>query len=140
MKKSMGGCDVVFIDHMHLMKEKAPNIREMFIKLSGGIKEIAKEEGVAIVALAQCNREPDTRPDKRPIIRDLKESSSIEADADAILFAYRDSFYKSEEDLGEANPNQCELIVRKNRHGDRDNLSLYFIGCPKSKILRTLRS
>ena len=72
-----------------------------------------------LIALAQLNRGPDSRPDKRPKISDLRESGSMEQDADMILFVYRDEYYNpSSEDAGIA-----EVIVGKNRHGSLTTLN-----------------
>ena len=110
----------------------------MFIHFSGALKELAKELDIPIIVLGQINREADKRPDSRPVISDLKESSSIEADADAILFAYRQSFYgKNDTQEGsEIDPNACELIIRKNRHGEESNVSVHFMGDAVYKTIR----
>jgi replicative DNA helicase len=138
MALTMGGLDAIWIDHLHIMKQAGfKGVREMFIHFSGALKELAKELDIPVIVLGQINREADKRPDKRPVISDLKESSSIEADADAILFAYRDSFYNKDDADGEAiDPNKCELIIRKNRHGEQSNVSVNFMGDAVYKTIR----
>jgi len=140
MKLAMGGLDAIWVDHLHLMKQTGfKGIREMFIHFSGALKELAKELDIPVIVLGQINREADKRPDKRPVISDLKESSSIEADADAILFAYRESFYQSSDSDGnEIDPNKCELIIRKNRHGEESNVSVHFSGDAVYKTIRQI--
>ena len=87
-----------------------------------GLKQLAKELQVPVIALAQLNRGPDARPDKRPKISDLRESGSMEQDADLIMFLYRDEYYNpASEDAGIA-----ELIVGKNRHGSVCKIKLGF--------------
>ncbi len=93
-------------------------------EISAGLKALAKELNIAVIALAQLNRGPDARPDKRPKISDLRESGSIEQDADLILFLYRDDYYnKNSEDAG-----KVEVIVAKNRHGQQETIKLAWLG------------
>lgn len=138
MHLSMGGLDAIWIDHIHLMKQKGfSNIREMFIYFSGALKQLAKELQIPVICLAQINREADKRPDKRPQIGDLKESSSLEADADSIIFAYREGFYNdTDKDGNEVDPTKCEIVIRKNRHGEKSNVSVSFEGDAVCKTIR----
>ena len=119
------GIDFIVVDYLQLMTAGTgkPESREREIsEISMGLKNLAKELNVPVIALAQLNRGPDSRPDKRPKISDLRESGSMEQDADMILFVYRDEYYNpSSEDAGIA-----EVIVGKNRHGSLTTIKLAY--------------
>ncbi len=119
------GLGLVIIDYLQLMGvTKARDSREREIsEISGGLKALSKELGVGVMALAQLNRGPDARPDKRPKISDLRESGSIEQDADQVIFLYRDEYYnKNSEDAG-----RVEVILAKNRHGQLTTVKLAYL-------------
>ena len=125
--KQNNGLGLVVIDYLQLIGRnkgaRYENREREISEISRGLKALAKELQVPIVALAQLNRSPDARPDKRPLMSDLRESGSMEQDADIILFIYRDEYYhKSSEDAGKA-----EVIVSKNRHGPMDTIDLAFL-------------
>jgi replicative DNA helicase len=119
------GLGLVVIDYLQLMgaSSKRSDSREREIaELSGGLKSLAKELQVPVIALAQLNRGPDQRTDHRPKSSDLRESGSLEQDADLIMFVYRDEYYNpNSEDRGKA-----ELIIAKNRHGSVDTIKLAY--------------
>ena len=120
------GLGLIMIDYLQLMVSsttKKNDSREREIaEISGGLKGLAKELQVPVIAAAQLNREADKRVDKRPKISDLRESGSIEMDADQILFLYRDEYYnKNSEDVGKA-----EVILGKNRHGSVETVMLAY--------------
>ncbi|MCX6126821.1 MAG: replicative DNA helicase [Proteobacteria bacterium] len=119
------GLGVVVIDYIQLMgaSSKRADSREREIaELSGGLKSLAKELQVPVIALAQLNRGPDQRTDHRPKSSDLRESGSLEQDADLIMFVYRDEYYNpNSEDRGKA-----EIIIAKNRHGSVDTVKLAY--------------
>jgi replicative DNA helicase len=120
------GLDLVVVDYLQLMTasgNKRYESREREIsEISGGLKALAKELSVPVIALAQLNRGPDTRPDKVPKLSDLRESGSMEQDADIILFLYRDEYYNpNSEDAGKA-----LVRIAKNRHGSLEDIYLAF--------------
>jgi len=120
------GLDLIVVDYLQLMSgstiSRTESREREISEISMGLKSLAKELSVPVIALAQLNRGPDARPDKRPKISDLRESGSMEQDADMILFIYRDEYYNpSSEDQGIA-----ELLVAKNRHGATTTIKLAF--------------
>jgi len=120
------GLGMVVIDYLQLMGantgKRYENREREISEISMGLKALAKELQVPIIALAQLNRGPDSRTDKRPKISDLRESGSMEQDADMILFIYRDEYYNpASEDAGIA-----ELLVAKNRHGSTATIKLAY--------------
>lgn len=121
------GLDMIVVDYLQLMvgsKELRRQGREREVsEISMGLKALAKELGIPVVAVAQLNRSPDARQDKRPRISDLRESGSMEQDADQILFIYRDEYYhKNSEQKG-----QAEVIIGKNRHGPLKTVTLAYV-------------
>lgn len=130
IRRKFGGLDAIFIDHMHIMGDdkKFGSVREKMMYISAELKNIAKDLKVPIFALAQCNRECDKRVDKRPLVVDLKESGSIEQDADTILMVYRPNYYDENKD-----DDKTYIIVRKNRHGTRSNFHIAMEVNPKTK-------
>jgi replicative DNA helicase len=117
---------LVVIDYLQLMSGR-PGVqsREQEIsELSRGLKQLAKEMGVAVIALSQLNRSVETRTtkDKRPQLSDLRESGAIEQDADCIMFIYRDDYYFPET----TEPDTAELIVAKQRNGPTGKVKLRF--------------
>ncbi|MBQ7475487.1 MAG: replicative DNA helicase [Clostridia bacterium] len=92
--------------------------------ISRGLKQLAKEIGAPVLCCAQLSRSPESRPDKRPMLSDLRESGQIEQDADIVLFLYRDEYYKDSKENGSA----AEVIIAKNRHGSVGKVKLGFIG------------
>ncbi len=90
--------------------------------ISRGLKQLAKEIKAPVLCCAQLSRSPESRPDKRPMLSDLRESGQIEQDADIVLFLYRDEYYKEKKD----NLNSADVIVAKNRHGAVGKVTLGF--------------
>ena len=119
------GLGVVIVDYLQLMRAEDPrqNRVEQVGQISRGLKILARELEVPVIALSQLSRAPEQRPDKRPILSDLRESGNLEQDSDVVAFLYRDEYYNPEtEDEGVA-----ELIIRKHRNGPIDNVRLAFL-------------
>lgn len=116
------GCQVLILDYLTFMvKPKAENNTLAVALLSRGLKQVAKDLKVNVLALAQLSRVVEGRNDKRPLMSDLRESGAIEQDADEVAFLYRPIVYDSG-----ANPRSCELIVGKKRNGPTGTYHLNF--------------
>ena len=119
---------LVVIDYLQLMQSDATTANRVqeVGEISRGLKLLAKELGVPVICCAQLSRSPESRPDKRPMLSDLRESGSIEQDADIVMFLYRDDYYKPDEEKTESSV--AEVIIAKNRHGSLDRVKLGWIG------------
>jgi len=142
--KRTHGLDVLFIDYLQLVRPataKDSRVNEVS-EITQGLKAIAKELEIPVVALSQLSRQVESRDDKRPQLSDLRESGSIEQDADVVMFVYREEYYKEREKPGdheldkmqvwmddmEALRGKAEVIVGKQRHGPIGHIELSFEG------------
>ncbi|HUH08160.1 MAG TPA: replicative DNA helicase [Egibacteraceae bacterium] len=124
--KQTHGLDLVVLDYLQLMQShrRVENRVQEVSELSRGLKILAKELDVPVLALSQLSRKPEDRTDRRPQLADLRESGSIEQDADLVAFIYRDEVYHEDSDArGEA-----ELILAKHRNGPLKTVRLSFLG------------
>ena len=120
------GLGLIVIDYLQLIEGRGRENRQQEVsEISRQLKIIAKELKVPVIALSQLSRGVDQRNDKRPILSDLRESGSIEQDADIVAFLYREAYYKRDEQ--EEPDNVTELILKKNRHGSLGTVQLYFL-------------
>jgi len=145
------GLDLIIVDYLQLMRpaagSKPENRVQEISQITQGLKAIAKELSVPLIALSQLSRQVESREDKRPQLADLRESGSIEQDADVVMFIYRDEYYlqqrqpkeltfdntqkyseaidKWQKDM-EAAHNKAELIIAKQRHGPTGTIRLFF--------------
>jgi replicative DNA helicase len=129
--KAEHNIQLIVIDYLQLMKGEASGNREQEIaSISRALKGIAKELNVPVIALSQLSRGVETRGgDKRPQLSDLRESGSIEQDADIVMFLYRPEYYKiSVDEEGMPTQGMAEVIIAKHRNGSLENVKLKFIG------------
>jgi replicative DNA helicase len=129
--KAEHNIQLVVVDYLQLMKGEAGGNREQEIaSISRALKGVAKELDVAVIALSQLSRGVETRGgDKRPQLSDLRESGSIEQDADIVMFLYRPEYYKiTVDEEGLPTQGMAEVIVAKHRNGSLDTVKLKFIG------------
>ncbi len=119
---------LVIIDYLQLMQSDRrieSRVNEV-ADISRGLKLMAKELNVPIICCSQLSRGPEQRTDKRPMLSDLRESGSIEQDADTVIFLYRSEYYDSEANDEEGNI--AEVIIAKNRHGSTGNVKVGWVG------------
>ena len=117
---------LIVIDYLQLMhtpKQMDNRVQEV-AEISRSLKIMAKELNVPVLCCSQLSRGPESRQNKRPMLSDLRESGSIEQDADIVLFIYRDDYYNDQSE----NRNCAELIVAKNRHGETGTVELQWMG------------
>lgn len=117
---------LVVVDYLQLMRPSSPveNRVQEIAQISRGLKALAKELNVPIIALSQLSRAVETRGGHgRPQLSDLRESGSLEQDADVVLFVYREVVYKPDT----AEPGKAQLIIAKQRNGPTDDVDLTFI-------------
>ena len=124
-----GGLGLIVIDYLQLITGTRPENRQQEVSdISRQLKILAKELKVPVFALSQLSRGVEQRQDKRPVLSDIRESGSIEQDADIVAFLYRDDYYRkeSEESENAIEDNTIEVILEKNRAGARGTVKLLF--------------
>jgi len=142
-EKRQHGLDLIIVDYLQLATastgRRDANRVEQVSEITGALKALAKELSVPILALSQLSRQVEQREDKRPQLSDLRESGSIEQDADCVMFVYREAYYLSRAEPKEGTPehlqwqedltrleNQAEVIIGKQRHGPIATIKLAF--------------
>ncbi|MEG2017853.1 MAG: DnaB-like helicase C-terminal domain-containing protein, partial [Clostridium sp.] len=130
--KHKKGLDVVIIDYLQLIETigQSNNREQEVAKISRELKGMAKSLNITVIALSQLSRAAESRRDPRPMLSDLRESGSIEQDADIVIFPYREEYYDRE--LKEQNKSKereiMEIIIGKNRNGEIKTIYLGWVG------------
>ncbi len=138
--KRTHGLDLIIVDYLQLLRGTADNRVQEIAEISMGLKAIAKELNIPVIALSQLSRQVESRDDKRPQLSDLRESGSIEQDADVVMFVFREEYYverekPSDDRLDEMAAWQermsrlhakAEVIIGKQRHGPIGTVELSF--------------
>ena len=121
------GLDIIIIDYLQLMqgRSRSENRQQEVSDISRSLKALAKEMETPVIACSQLSRAPEARADHRPMLSDLRESGSIEQDADIVMFLYRDEYYNKE---NSDKKNIAEVIISKQRNGPTGTVELAFIG------------
>ena len=122
--------DLVVVDYLQLMSgssRRSENRQQEVSQISRDLKALAKEFKVPVIALSQLSRAPEARRPPIPMMSDLRESGSIEQDADVVAFIYREDYYKTDEEIPEERKNIAEIIIAKQRNGPTDTVKLAFL-------------
>ena len=122
--------DLVIIDYLGLLRSgrHIDNRVQEVSEITRSLKIMAKDLMVPVLALSQLSRESDKRSNHVPQLSDLRDSGSIEQDADIVMFLYREAYYKDGDEEKPADPNSAKCIIAKNRHGKTDTIPLYWQG------------
>ncbi len=137
LAKEKGNLGLIVIDYLQLIEGPKSESRQQEVSaISRQLKKLAKELHVPVIALSQLSRSVEQRQDKRPVLSDIRESGSIEQDADIVSFLYREDYYRDKEDDGESDADkevgaeddngEVEVIIEKNRSGSRGTVKLMF--------------
>ncbi|RHH68449.1 MULTISPECIES: replicative DNA helicase [Vagococcus] len=133
LAQEQGELGLILIDYLQLIEGTGRENRQQEVsEISRQLKKLAKELKVPVIALSQLSRGVEQRQDKRPVLSDIRESGSIEQDADIVAFLYRDDYYQRDGEDGDDEPvqesnNIIEVIIEKNRSGARGTVELMFI-------------
>ncbi len=123
--------DLIIVDYLQLLRGSSKESRQQEVsEMSRGIKALARELNVPVVCLSQLNRSPEAREDHRPRMADLRESGSIEQDADVVMMLHRESYFHSDPNWADENPDKvgvAELIITKQRNGPTDTVFLTWV-------------
>ena len=125
--KQNNNIGLIILDYLQLMSTtRHVESRQQFIaEVSRAMKNLARELNIPVIALSQLSRAVDSRPDHKPVLSDLRESGSIEQDADVVMFIYRDEYYNPETTT---KPQTAEIIIAKQRSGETGSVDLRWIG------------
>ncbi len=130
--KAEHGLSLIIIDYLQLMQSRTmrgiDNRQQEISDISRNLKSLARELDVPVIALSQLSRAVEARQDHRPMLSDLRESGSLEQDADMVAFLYREAYYNKELEADDARKNLTEVILAKNRNGPIGQIELYFYG------------
>jgi replicative DNA helicase len=126
MQAKYGGLGLIIVDYLQLMRPdgRVESRVEQVGQMSRGLKILARELKVPVIALSQLSRGVESRTDKRPLLSDLRESGQIEQDADLVMFIYRDEYYNENSET----PGEAELLIGKHRNGGLGTVHLVFQG------------
>ena len=140
LAKERGNLGLIVIDYLQLIEGSNHESRQQEVSdISRQLKKLAKELHVPVIALSQLSRGVEQRQDKRPVLSDIRESGSIEQDADIVSFLYRDDYYERDgdedgggndsdpRDDGDQDVGEVEVIIEKNRSGPRGTVKLLFV-------------
>lgn len=129
LMQEQGSLGLIIIDYLQLIEGSGRESRQQEVsEISRQLKKLAMELNVPVIALSQLSRSVEQRQDKRPILSDLRESGSLEQDADIVMFLYREDYYRAEEGEEEVeDDNVVEVLIEKNRSGARGTVKLLFI-------------
>ena len=118
---------IIILDYLQLMStnRKVESRQQFIAEVSRAMKTMARELNVPVVALSQLSRAVDSRTDHKPVLSDLRESGSIEQDADVVMFIYRDEYYNPETTT---KPQTAEIIIAKQRSGETGSVDLRWMG------------
>jgi len=133
LMQNAGGLDLVIVDYLQLMTATVPGVKKGYENrvqevsaISRGLKAMAKELKVPVVALSQLSRNNEKRDDKRPMLSDLRESGSIEQDADVVVFIHREAYYNRDDDISAEDKAKSEIIIAKQRNGPTGTIQMHF--------------
>ncbi|MBU3926105.1 DnaB-like helicase C-terminal domain-containing protein, partial [Patescibacteria group bacterium] len=130
LQAEQGNLGLIIVDYIQLVnpRQKVESMVQQMTEISRSLKALAKELDVPILALSQLSRAVESRHDKRPKLHDLRDSGSIEQDADVVMFIYREDRYKNSDEDQSANLalSEAEILIEKHRNGPIGKVKLHF--------------